>query len=509
MTNHLYDGVFGQHAESQKTFLHTDAGEVSFADFTALTNRLAGLLVAEGLAVGDRVAVQADKSVMLLALYAATVKAGGVYLPLNTGYTAAELDYFLGDAKPRIVVAGSAAADAIAPLAARGRATLFTLDGDETGSLAEAAHRHQPEFAAVPRGPEDLAAILYTSGTTGRSKGAKLCHRNLLSNAEVLRDYWRFSADDVLLHMLPIYHTHGLFVASNLLAMVGGSMIFLPKFSVDAALEWLPKATTMMGVPTFYTRLLDSDGFTGDATAHMRLFISGSAPLLAETHRQFESRTGKAILERYGMTETNMCTSNPYDGDRRAGTVGFPLPGVELRIVDAKTGAELGDGEIGIIELRGDNVFLGYWEMPEKTAESFRDDGFFITGDMAVRDGDGYVSIVGRDKDLIISGGLNVYPKEVEGVIDALDGVLESAVIGVPHRDFGEAVLAIVVREEMALEAETIEAALAAQLAKFKQPKSVIFVDALPRNSMGKVQKAELRKTYGGLFESPARSSPG
>ena len=353
---------------------------------------------------------------------------------------------------------------------------------------------------AVPRGSEDLAAILYTSGTTGRSKGAKLCHRNLLSNAEVLRDYWRFTADDVLLHMLPIYHTHGLFVASNLLAMVGGSMIFLPKFSADAALAWMPKATSMMGVPTFYTRLLDSDGFTSELTSHMRLFISGSAPLLAETHRQFEALTGKAILERYGMTETNMSTSNPFDGDRRAGTVGFPLPGVELRIADAKTGAPLADGEIGIIELRGDNVFLGYWEMPEKTAESFRDDGFFITGDMAVRDEDGYVSIVGRDKDLIISGGLNVYPKEVEGLVDDVEGVLESAVIGVPHRDFGEAVVAVVVRGDDSLEAAAIETALADQVAKFKQPKAVEFVDALPRNSMGKVQKAELRKTYGGLF---------
>ena len=500
MTNHLYDGVFGQHASSSKTFLYTDTGEVSFADFTALTNRLAGLLIAEGLAPGDRVAVQADKSVMLLALYAATVKAGGVYLPLNTGYTAAELDYFLGDAKPRIVIASSAAAGAVAPLAARGGATLFTLDADESGSLAEAAANQDSDFVAVPRGAEDLAAILYTSGTTGRSKGAKLCHRNLLSNAEVLRDYWHFAADDVLLHMLPIYHTHGLFVASNLMAMVGGSMIFLPKFSAEAALRWMPEATTMMGVPTFYTRLLDSDGFTGEATAHMRLFISGSAPLLAETHRQFQDRTGKAILERYGMTETNMCTSNPYEGDRRAGTVGFPLPGVELRIADATTGAELADGEIGIIELRGDNVFLGYWEMEEKTAESFREDGFFITGDMAVRDSDGYVSIVGRDKDLIISGGLNVYPKEVEGMIDAIEGVSESAVIGVPHRDFGEAVVAVIVREDLGLEASAIETALSTQLAKFKQPKSVIFVDALPRNSMGKVQKAELRKVHGGLF---------
>ena len=500
MTNHLYDAVFGQHAESDKTFLYTEDGEISFAAFAALTNRLANLLTATGLAPGDRVAVQADKSVMLLALYAATVKAGGVYLPLNTGYTASELDYFLGDAKPRIAVVRQDASAQIAPIAERVGAALLTLDADEGGSLKEAAMAQAPDFTAVPRGSEDLAAILYTSGTTGRSKGAKLCHRNLLSNAEVLRDYWRFTSDDVLLHMLPIYHTHGLFVASNLLAMVGGSMIFLPKFSANAALAWMPKATSMMGVPTFYTRLLDSDGFTSGLTAHMRLFISGSAPLLAETHRQFEALTGKAILERYGMTETNMSTSNPYDGDRRAGTVGFPLPGVELRIADAKTGAPLADGEIGIIELRGDNVFLGYWEMPEKTAESFRDDGFFITGDMAVRDADGYVSIVGRDKDLIISGGLNVYPKEVEGLVDEIDGVLESAVIGIPHRDFGEAVVAVVVREDPSLQAATIEAALADRIARFKQPKAVEFVDALPRNSMGKVQKAELRKTYGGLF---------
>jgi len=500
MTNHLYDGVFAPHADSGKTFLHTDNGEISYAAFTALTDRIARMLVAAGLAPGDRLAVQADKSVMLFALYAATVKAGGVYLPLNTGYTAAELDYFLGDARPRIVVVSARAEAAVAPIAARIGAAMMTLEADGSGSLAEAAMTHDGPFAAVPRGAEDLAAILYTSGTTGRSKGAKLCHRNLRSNAEVLRDYWRFTADDVLLHMLPIYHTHGLFVAGNLLAMVGGAMIFLPKYSADVALEWMPQATTMMGVPTFYTRLLDHTGFTREASAHMRLFISGSAPLLAETHRQFEERTGKAILERYGMTETNMSTSNPFDGDRRAGTVGFPLPGVEIRIADPRTGAPLADGEIGIIEQRGDNVFVGYWDMPEKTAESFRDDGFFITGDMAVRDADGYISIVGRDKDLIISGGLNVYPKEVEGMIDAVEGVLESAVIGVPHRDFGEAVVAVIVRSDDRLEATAVEAALAGQLARFKQPKAILFAEALPRNSMGKVQKAELRKAHAGLF---------
>ena len=300
--------------------------------------------------------------------------------------------------------------------------------------------------------------------------------------------------------MLPIYHTHGLFVACNLLAMVGGSMIFLPKFDADKALAFLPQASTMMGVPTFYTRLLADDRFTRKASQHMRLFISGSAPLLAETHKSFEARTGKKILERYGMTETNMSTSNPYDGERIAGTVGVPLPGVELRIADAKTGKSLPDGEIGIIELKGDNVFTGYWQMPEKTAESFRDDGFFITGDMARIDENGYVVIVGRDKDLIISGGLNVYPKEIESLIDEISGVTESAVIGVPHPDFGEAVVAVIVAEDASLDEARVMGFVADKLAKFKQPKAVFFVDALPRNTMGKVQKVTLRAEHKGLF---------
>jgi malonyl-CoA/methylmalonyl-CoA synthetase len=302
--------------------------------------------------------------------------------------------------------------------------------------------------------------------------------------------------------MLPIYHTHGLFVACNLLAYVGGIMIFLPRFDAEAALSWMPKATTMMGVPTFYTRLLAEERFDAALTAHMRLFISGSAPLLAETHKQFEARTGKKILERYGMTETNMSTSNPYDGARIAGTVGVALPGVDVRIADEQ-GNKLADGEIGIIELKGDNVFTGYWQMPEKTKESFRTDGYFITGDMARIDENGYIVIVGRDKDLIISGGLNVYPKEVEGLIDEIDGVSETAVIAAPHKDFGEAVVAIVVREDPDLSEAMITETLQDKLAKFKQPKAVIFVDALPRNTMGKVQKAELRKRYDSLFASP------
>ena len=500
MSNHLYDAVFAPTEKSEKPFLLTEAGSLSYAAFHKRVNQLAHALVASGMKTGDRVAVQAAKSTAQLALYVATVKAGGVYLPLNTSYTAHELDYFISNAAARLVVVDQKAEAAVQPIADAQGATLLTLNADASGTLPVLANSQEEQFDAVARGSEDLAAILYTSGTTGRSKGAQLCHRNLSSNTEVLQGFWRFTEDDVLLHMLPIYHTHGLFVACNLLAMVGGSMIFLPKFDADKALAFLPQATTMMGVPTFYTRLLADDRFTREASQHMRLFISGSAPLLAETHKSFEARTGKKILERYGMTETNMSTSNPYDGDRIAGTVGLPLPGVELRIADAKTGESLPDGEIGIIELKGDNVFTGYWQMPEKTAESFRDDGFFITGDMARIDENGYVVIVGRDKDLIISGGLNVYPKEIESLLDEIDGVTESAVIGVPHPDFGEAVVAVIVAENSDLNETQIMAYVTDKLAKFKQPKAVFFVDTLPRNTMGKVQKVTLRAEHKELF---------
>lgn len=502
MANYLYDNIFGTFAESSKPFLITPSGTISYSEFSAQTSRIANILITAGIAPGDRVAVQAEKSVTQLALYAATVKAGGVYLPLNTGYTPTEVDYFLKDAKPAVIVVSQTSQKAIAPFAAHLKAVLLTLNEDETGTLQEQANRASEQFDAVTRGSEDLAAILYTSGTTGRSKGAQICHRNLVSNAQVLADTWQFTGDDTLLHMLPIYHTHGLFVACNLLAMVGGSMIFLPKFSVETALTWMPQATTMMGVPTFYTRLLDNEKFTGESTAHMRLFISGSAPLLAETHNRFEAKTGQLILERYGMTETNMSTSNPCDGERLAGTVGQALPGVDLRIVNSQTGKPVPTGEIGIIELKGENVFLGYWEMAQKTAESFRKDGYFITGDMAQQDENGYVTIVGRDKDLIISGGLNIYPKEVEALIDELDSVVESAVIGVAHKDFGEGVVAIVVTEDETLTQENITEFLKDKIAKFKQPKAILFATSLPRNTMGKVQKADLRKTYAYLFSA-------
>ena len=500
MRNHLYDHVFAPHEDNPKPFLIGETQTLSYATFHELVNKLARALIASGLKTGDRVAVQAAKSNTQLALYVATIKAGGVYLPLNTSYTAHELEYFISNAQARLVVVDEKAKQAVTPIAEAQGANFLTLNADESGTLPGLAEQQAAQFEAVARGSEDLAAILYTSGTTGRSKGAQLCHRNLHSNTEVLRDFWQFEEDDVLLHMLPIYHTHGLFVACNLLAMVGGSMIFLPKFDADKALSFLPQATTMMGVPTFYTRLLNEERFTRDASQHMRLFISGSAPLLAETHKSFAARTGKQILERYGMTETNKRTSNPYDGERIAGTVGVPLPGVELRIADAKTGKSVPDGEIGIIELKGDNVFTGYWQMPEKTKESFRDDGYFITGDMARIDEHGYIVIVGRDKDLIISGGLNVYPKEIESMVDELEGVTESAVIGVPHPDFGEAVVAIIVAADKTLNEESVMEFLADKMAKFKQPKAVFFVEALPRNTMGKVQKVTLRAEHKELF---------
>ncbi len=447
-------------------------------------------------------AVQVDKSWQAIALFIGTLKAGAVYLPLNIGYTASEISYFLSDAEAALFVCRPAALEAAARVAHEaGVAAVASLGAKGEGTLIDAAEGTDGASAPVPRSEGDLAAILYTSGTTGRSKGAMLTHGNLLSNALTLVDYWRFTADDVLLHVLPIFHTHGLFVATNTLMLAGGSMIFLPKFDLDEVMRLMPKATSMMGVPTFYTRMLDDERLTREATAHMRLFTSGSAPLLAETHNEFERRTGQRILERYGMTETNMNTSNPYDGDRRAGTVGFPLPGVELRVADPESGATLGTDEIGILEVRGPNVFAGYWRMPEKTAEEFRDDGFFVTGDLGKVDAAGYVHIVGREKDLIISGGYNVYPKEIETEIDQLDGVLESAVIGVKHRDFGEGVTAVVVPQKGAEPSEQdVIAALDGKLARFKIPKRVLFVDELPRNTMGKVQKNLLRDKFSDLY---------
>ncbi len=486
-------------------------GEVSGCALHRLSGRFANVLAEAGVQPGDRVAMQSEKSAEALALYLACLRAGALFLPFNTAYTTAEIDYFLGDAEPRVAVCAPAADSALRPVAEARGITLMTLDGAANGTLAERAAEVSGDFKTVARRTDDLAAILYTSGTTGRSKGAMLSHGNLLSNADALVETWRFEATDILLHALPMFHAHGLFVATNVLLRVGGQMILLQKFDVDTVLAQLPRATTMMGVPTFYTRLLGDARFTREAAAHVRVFISGSAPLLPETHRAFAARTGHRILERYGMTETMMNTSNPYDGERRAGTVGLPLPGVELRVVDAESGIEALQGEVGILEVRGPNVFKGYWRMPEKTAAAFRGNGFFVTGDMARIDADGYVTIVGRASDLVISGGYNVYPKEVEGVIDGLEGVSESAVIGVPHPDFGEGVVAIVVRSPgSVLDAEGVEASLRGRLAKFKRPKAVFFVRELPRNTMGKVQKNALRERFDDVFAEPwARVEPG
>lgn len=480
-------------------FIATREGRrYSYRDALNASARLAGALVELGVAPGDRVAVQVDKSPEAILLYLACLRMGGVYLPLNNGYTANEIRYFLSDAEPALFVCRPAALEEARMVAREtGCPAVETLDIDADGSLMALAERAEPYPGIEPRENDDLAAILYTSGTTGRSKGAMLTHRNLGSNAETLVEAWHFSAEDRLIHALPIFHTHGLFVACNVSLMAGSSMLFLPRFDADVIFEEMTRGTVLMGVPTFYTRLAADERLTAEATANMRLFVSGSAPLTAETHQAFEAMTGHAILERYGMTETNMNISNPYHGKRRAGTVGKPLPGVEYRITDRETHAPLPQGEIGMLEIRGPNVFIGYWRMPEKTREELLEDGFFVTGDLAMTDEHGYVHIVGRDKDLVISGGYNVYPKEVEQVIDQLEGVVESAVIGVAHPDLGEGVTAVVVPSQgVHIDERQVLEHLEGRLAKYKQPKRVFFTEALPRNTMGKVQKNTLRKQY-------------
>ncbi|MFT4160691.1 malonate--CoA ligase [Shinella sp.] len=500
MANHLFDAIRAA-AAPEAVFIETAEGRRwTYGDMIRLSGQLAHALARRGVTPGDRVAVQVEKSPEALMLYLACLRAGAIYLPLNTAYTLAELGYFLGDATPALVVVDPKVRDSVAEIAG---GAVETLDATDGGSLLQLAGAEEADFSDIERGPDDLAAILYTSGTTGRSKGAMLTHDNLLSNALTLRDHWRFTAADRLIHALPIFHTHGLFVASNVTLLAGASMYLLPKFDADEVLRLMESATVLMGVPTFYVRLAQHPGLTREAAAGMRLFVSGSAPLLAETHRSFSEKTGHAILERYGMTETNMNTSNPYDGERVAGTVGFPLPGISLRVTDPESGKPLPDGETGMIEVKGPNVFKGYWKMPEKTAAEFRADGFFITGDLGKIDGRGYVHIVGRGKDLVISGGYNIYPKEVETEIDGMAGVVESAVIGVPHPDFGEGVTAVVVRQKgSTLDEKAVLDGLQDRLARYKQPKRVLFVDDLPRNTMGKVQKNVLRETYADLYKA-------
>jgi malonyl-CoA/methylmalonyl-CoA synthetase len=482
--------LFAERTQPEKVFATGDDGRVfTYGAFWALAGRMAAALQAAGTKPGDRVAVQVEKSVEALALFWACVRGGFVFLPLNTAYTAPEGSYFLRDAGAHCFVTMPLRAHEVTDC------LVLTLDDMGHGSILES----DTSCIDHPSTWNDVAAILYTSGTTGRSKGAMLSHANLASNALALIDLWRFTKDDVLLHALPVYHTHGLFVGMNTVLFSGATMIFHRKFNPDNVLRDLPKATVFMGVPTFYTRLLQQEKLTRNITQHMRLFVSGSAPLLAETHREFEGRTGHAILERYGMTETSMIASNPYDGARRAGTVGFALPQVDVKITNVATGEELPKGESGMIEVRGPNVFQGYWRNPEKTREDLRDTGFFITGDLGHIDDKGFLVISGRAKDLIITGGFNVYPKEIEEVIDAMKGVTESAVIGLPHPDFGEAVTAVVAASTTLNEAAMIKE-LKTRLAAFKVPKRVICVDELPRNAMGKVQKAELRKRYDGLY---------
>jgi len=500
MSENLYTSFQLDRVDPLRPFLRTPQGRVvTYGDLHAGSARMANALADLGVKPGDRVAVQVEKGPEVVLLYLACLRAGAVYLPLNTAYTLAELEYFIADAEPALVVCDPRSREGLASVAAG--AAVETLDADGQGSLVDRAARQSADFADVARAGDDLAAILYTSGTTGRSKGAMLTHANLAANARTLALAWRFSAGDVLLHALPIFHIHGLFVALNVTLVAQASLIYLPKFDPEAMIRLMPQASVMMGVPTFYVRLLQDERLNRDLTRAMRLFVSGSAPLLAETHRQWEERTGHAILERYGMTETGMNASNPYHGDRVAGTVGPPLPGVDLRITEPETGRVLAQGEVGMIEVRGPNVFKGYWRMPEKTEAEFRPDGFFITGDLGLIDARGYVQIVGRGKDLIISGGFNVYPKEVESEIDALDGVVESAVIGLPHPDLGEGVTAVVaVAKGVVLDEAAMLKALSARLAGFKRPKRVIFVDDLPRNTMGKVQKAVLRDLHKDLY---------
>ncbi|MEE4277343.1 MAG: malonyl-CoA synthase [Halieaceae bacterium] len=487
--------------EDRPLLVTADDRSYRFADLDRRSAQIAEVLASRGVGPGDRVSVQVDKSAENLCLYFACLRAGAVYQPLNRGYRRAELEYFIGNAEPAIVICDSSAALELQDIAeAAGTRQLLTLDADGSGSLAQAADTMPGDFAILPREAGDLAALLYSSGTTGVPKGIMLTHGNLLANGETLVEAWGFSAEDRLLHALPIFHVHGLFVAVSCVMLSGASMRWLPAYDAREVIRFLPESSVFMGVPTYYTRLLAETDFGADSCAAMRLFVSGSAPLLAETFHAFEARTGHCILERYGMTETNMNASNPLRGERRAGTVGPPLPGVEIRIVD-DDGDEAPTGDIGHLQVRGPNVFAGYWRMPDKTAEDFTDDGFFNTGDLGLIDGDGYVSIVGRNKDLVITGGLNVYPKEIELFIDALPGVRESAVIGVPHVDFGEGVVAVVVRDAGAEVSEAdVIAACREQLASFKTPKRVVFVDALPRNTMAKVQKNLLRESYAKLL---------
>lgn len=484
---------------SNTALILDDDSTVSYGALESRSGQLAHRLLDAGAREGDRVMVQVEKTPQGVALYLACLRAGLIMIPLNTGYGKSELEYLAGDAEPSVVICDPASPFLSAEMNDAASFTILSLDKNGKGTLFDGIDRLPKELETSKRGGDETAAILYTSGTTGKPKGAMISHLNLSSNALTLRDCWGFTKDDVLLHALPIFHVHGLFVATNTAMMAGCQMQFLAKFDLEKVLELLPSATAMMGVPTFYSRLLSDDRFDKDLCANVRLFVSGSAPLLADTFKAFKSRTGHNVLERYGMTETSMITSNPLNGDRIAGSVGPSLPGVSIRVVD-DAGMALSVDEIGGVEVSGPNVFNGYWRNPEKTAAEFCHDGFFKTGDVGRIDKQGYLHIMGRNKDMIISGGLNVYPKEIEELVDQLSGVLETAVIGLPHPDFGEAIAAVVVRSEKDCDADYIIRSCRDNLASFKCPKAVFFVNALPRNTMGKVEKAKLRKTYSKEF---------
>ena len=500
-------------AADAPAFVTLDGRVTSYGALGREVARMANALVASGVGLGDRVTVQVEKSLPNAVLYLACLKAGAVFNPLNSGYTSAELDYFLGDAEPTLLVCQHASQGLLAPLADKHKVrTTLLLEADGSGSLTDLAAKQNSRHKTVRRAADDLAALLYTSGTTGRSKGAMITHGNLSSNTQALCETWQITSRDVLVHALPIFHVHGLFVALNTCLSQGAKTLWLDKFDPASVLRLLPEATMMMGVPTFYTRLLGAKALGHEACRNMRLFVSGSAPLLAETHDEFKARTGHAIVERYGMTETGMITSNPYAPDGRiAGSVGYALPGVGVRVAEPQDGSEgkdanvkvVGAGEVGVIEVKGPNVFKGYWRNPEKTKAEFRSDGYFITGDLGTLAPDGRLTIVGRAKDLIITGGYNVYPKEVEDELNALPGVAEAAVVGVAHPDFGEGVIAVLAKAAGATldsEAAILER-LGSRLARFKCPKRVFVVDDLPRNAMGKVQKVELRSRYADTFK--------
>lgn len=498
--NFLNDKIFSNHNNSERIFLETENDKITFSDFDKLANKISNALITLKLKENDRVLVQLEKSVISFAIFIAAIRTGCIYIPLNPSYTASEVEYFIENSKPSLFISEEKNTNELKRVIKNQSVKTISLNKNLAGPLVNLIEKQSAEFRPVKRSKNDIASILYTSGTTGRSKGAMLTHNNLVSNTIELVKLWKFDEKDILIHALPIYHIHGLFVACNIALMSGVKMYFLEKFDVDQVIQYLPRSTSMMGVPTFYTRLLDSDKFNEGVTKNIRIFISGSAPLLPETHNKFESISGHKILERYGMTETNMNASNPYDGERKAGTVGFPLPGISIRITDVKNGNTLENENIGMIEIKGENVFLGYWEMDDETNKSFTKDNYFITGDLGKISSDGYLTIIGRNKDLIISGGLNIYPKEIELVLDQIDQVKETAVIGVPHKDFGEAVVAVIVASEEKPSEKYVMSLIQNKLAKFKQPKKLFFIPELPRNTMGKVQKQVLRNNFKEIF---------